>query len=431
VEECANLDKLVFPIILPTKAKKLKESERQKTLRQGAGLGLDMPSSARDQSHRHAFPPRDPLTTLFIFFVYSIFFCLFIILHALYYFFIKVVANVQWQQYIYSQARQRPGHLFQSWKEGLGLRKAGAYTAQKASEERLLKRGNRVRCMGRSMAIEEDRNQQNDGTIKVKKQKMLAPRHLALVVASKPVRLRVLLFRAFSSFLRGNKSATDQGWEASSRIRELKEKEKTRFAMESVETVLKCCALTGVEELSIFDEAGRIKQEVTGKGQEEWVLEWPLEQEWESSIEEDIPSYEYKTSRSDSFSSLAPSFTSALDSTPTLSKRPSNTSLGNLNDQQSFTASDSPRLRLLASLHTPFENADATLKRCEKTKKNEFLPLDERIYHTKIKVNLLGPEDGKGALARAASTIATSGEKPKLVDVQTIENILQGKQCSD
>ncbi|UZJ51957.1 hypothetical protein CBS101457_001277 [Exobasidium rhododendri] len=379
-----------------------------------------MPSSARGQ--RHAPTTRDPLTTLLILFAYPIFLFLFILLHASYYLFLKLIANIQWQRYVYSQARQRPKDLLNSWKDGLRLSKVGSYTAQRASEERLLKRGNIVRSVGRVVAVE---GRQGAGS-KAKNQKMLVPRHLALVLASRPKRLRSLFFRACHSVLRSR--GKYQGKEFTRHWREgREEEEQVKYAMESVKTALRCCALAGIEEVSIYDEAGRMKQEVMRKGQPDWVLEWPLDQDWEDPREEEVPSDEFQTPRSESFSSVSPSFSSALDSPPTLSSQPSSVSLSNLREVQPLLAFIQPMLSVSASLHVPFRNLEevASAKVGEARKNvNGLSSFDAHRHHAKIKVNLLGPEDGKGALARAASIMAARKDKPKVIDVKTIDDVL-------
>ena len=373
-----------------------------------------MPPSARGQRG----PSRDPLTTLFSLALYPLFFGLFSILHIVYYLWLKLVASVQWQRYVYSQARQHPRQLFKRWTTGHGLQRAGILTAEEASEDRLLRRGNRVRSQGRLVAVEGQ-------TGSMKRQVSLAPRHLALVLAAKPVRTRVLLLRVLAAALRGNKRQVKGQSEE-------EERGQIKFAMDSVQTALRCCALTGVEEVSIYDEVGRVKRALAQAGQSEWILEWPLSHDWVGSVEEETPSYEFGTPRSDSFSSSTVatprSFSSALDATPSLSKEPSSVSLLDglceRIDEDPFLSAP-PRLRLCARLHWPASGLVPPKKVGAPIRSR--LSSHDSVSHAQIKVNLLDAEDAKGALARAASTIAARRERPRVVEVKTIEGVLQGE----
>jgi hypothetical protein len=388
-----------------------------------------MPFPARGRRQEDGPSTRDPLTTLMILLVYPIFSLLFIILHASYYLSLKVIASIRWQRYVYLQASQRPLQLVRTWRSGVGLGKVGWFAAQKASEERLLKRGNVVRSNGRMVVVMEKYGG------KVQKGRMLAPRHLALVLASRPIRLRTLLFRACLSVFPRRRCS--QGPHSFRQRDAQEEKEQLAFALESVETALRCCSLAGVEEISIYDEAGRVKGELLGRGKPEWNLEWPLDQEWEALPEEETPGNGYETPRSESFSSISPSFSSALDSTPALSSRPSSVSLSNGVESEPPSASSTPRLCLSASLHSPFsEEPESTRrKRGNVFQMDTFSSFDAHHYHAKIKLNLLGPTDGKAALARAASIMAAWDEKPKVIEVKTIEEVLkcksEGKLDSD
>jgi len=204
--------------------------------------------------------------------VYPILFLLFAILHIVYDCFLKLIANIKWQRHIYSEVKRRPRQvLLHSWRSGLGLKVAGINTAERASEERLLMRGNIVRTVGR--LVSSDKSEIAFG--KAMKQKALIPRHLALVMAEKPEKTRHLMYRAFKQALFGrSKEISRQSQEEQ---HDRREREQTEYAIENVKALLQCGAFTGVEEVSIYDEAGRIKRALAGR--REWILEWPDEED--------------------------------------------------------------------------------------------------------------------------------------------------------
>jgi hypothetical protein len=376
-----------------------------------------MPSSARG----HGSQRRDPLTTIIIILVYPILFLLFAILHIFYDCFLKLIANIKWQRHIYSEVRRRPRQvLLHSWRSGLGIKVAGTYTAERASEERLLMRGNIVRTVGR--LISSDKSEIAFG--KLMKQKALAPRHLALVVAEKPVKTRYLIYRAFKGALLGRDDKTTRQRQEEQHDR--REREQSEYAIDSAKTLLQCCAFTGVEEVSIYDEAGRIKRALSGT--KEWVLEWPLYNEWKpAALDLDIQSQEQQISTplsdspSSSTSTTPRSNSSTLHSTPSLYK----SNLHEYCDQDTASTEDPsrPRLRLTACLQRPSYDSEAFI---EEPASKGYADR-ENIQHAKIKVNLLDSNDAKKAIAQAASWISDSPNNLKTIEVKTIDSILQGE----
>lgn len=371
-----------------------------------------MPSSSTPGS-----PIRDPLTTIFFLFIYPIFFILLSILHLTYYCCLKVTANIRWQRYIFTQVRQRPDLFISKWRSGFGLQSAGARTAEQASEERLLKRGNVVRTMGRLINVEGDIVPSLKSS---KKQQALAPRHLAVVLANKPVHTRILIYRALIGLI-STKRANSQ------LQRENKEREQISFALQSAQKILHCSALLGIEEVTIFDEAGRLKKNLSGK--QEWILEWSLEQEWQetrSFSDQFLSHQQFSTPRSDSFaSSTMESFSSACEVTPSLqNESPSKDLHGNDSTNQA-TKDITPRLRVVASLQSSSSCKNCFL-RVEQSSSNESYFL-ENIFDAKIKLNLLDAEDGKKSVAKTASAIASRQEMTKVVEVKMIDCVLQGE----
>lgn len=381
-----------------------------------------MPSSARGRSSR-VTQQKDPLTIVFALLVYPIFLCLYTILHLVYDCLLKLVANIQWQRYIYSQTRQRPRQLLQSWRSGFGVGAAGANTAEQSSQERLLKRGNIVRTKGRLVTIDN-----KDGApASTKKQRALVPRHLALVMASKPVQTRVLLYRALVAAAFGREASAGYKQEAQ---QDMREKDQVKYTLDSVNTLLRCCACAGIEEVSLYDEAGRIKR--TLKGKQKWILEWPMNGEWQAAdLAADLDDEQRKStpcssdSPSSSPATTPRSYSSASDSVPSSYTTTSSGDLADVCEQRFISKQDAlpPQLQLTACLHSPSYDGEALT---EEPASIGYMHKGN-AYQVNIRVNLLDAEDAQNAIARAASRIAESPDMLKTVEVKTIDTVLRGE----
>lgn len=300
------------------------------------------------------------------------------------------------------EIKDRPNTLWQGWLDGLGVKQAGLKTAQQASEERLLERGNVVRTQGRFLTM----RCKGDSLKMSKKQRPIAPRHLALCFARPPINSRTLLYRAMATMFLGRKSRQEA--RNSADTARYIDKEDLQRTIESVRTCLRCAALVAVEHVTIYDEDGLVKKIFEGKS--EWTIDMPFKDQ-------------QRLSKREARGTSGPQLVSDDMTTPFklsqhLTKACSTEQ--DVTDVACDAASKEGTIRLKASLQSPLYGKQR-LQHINGFHKN----VDDADYT--LTVNLLGPEDAKRAIAKAATAILHDRDRPKVIDVKAIDESLQGE----
>lgn len=306
-------------------------------------------TSQRRRSIGQSRTHNDPITLSIKLIVYPILFLALLLVHLIYYLSIKVRASWRYQRSIIEYMR--------SDERSKTLKGKRAYIKERTRVEEQHELAAQVRlarmeCMGR----------------------INVPRHIALSIGPKPTRTSTLLLRAMKisigilsrRFTNGKPNKAKEMYEKKSKdVAEARKQEK--YAWDNLEAALRNCALSGIRELTVYDIDGFLANRFSETQKEVIEQEWRLPHE---SIE-DEDMIEGDT-------------------------------VGNPAQKM-----DRKHIQITATIYRPFRAP--TLH--EMYRRPSLTPHKDGHHSVQVRINILGPEDGRQALAKAASILSKRQKK--------------------
>ncbi|PWN38120.1 uncharacterized protein FA14DRAFT_177398 [Meira miltonrushii] len=296
----------------------------------------------------------DPMTLSIKLIVYPILFLALLLVHLVYYVSIKARASWRYQRSIIAFMRSDE-RLNRTIKGKKAYKKEKARIEEQhelAAQVRLA----RMECMGRTNV----------------------PRHIALSIGPKPIRTSTLLLRAMKISARilsmrmtswiPNK-AKELYEQKANIVAEARQQEK--YAWDNLEAALRNCALSGIRELSVYDIEGYLANRFSETQKEVIEQVWRLPQE---SIEDE---------------ELIEGETAFLP---------------NGNSAQKL---DRKHIQITATIYRPFRAP--TLH--DIYRRPSLTPHKDGHHSVQVRINILGPEDGRQALAKAATILSKRQKK--------------------
>jgi hypothetical protein len=301
-------------------------------------------TSQRRRSIGQSRTHNDPITLSIKLIVYPILFLALLLVHLIYYLSIKARASWRYQRSIIEFMR--------SDERSKTLKGKRAYIKERSRVEEQHELAAQVRlarmeCMGR----------------------INVPRHIALSIGPKPTRTSTLLLRAMKISTRilsrrlfnWKPNKAKQLYEQKSKdVAEARKQEK--YAWDNLEAALRNCALSGIRELTVYDIDGFLANRFSETQKEVIEQEWRLPHE---SIEDE---------------ELIEGDT-------------------NGNSPQKM---DGKHIQITATIYRPFRAP--TLH--EMYRRPSLTPHKDGHHSVQVRINILGPEDGRQALAKAASILS-------------------------
>lgn len=293
----------------------------------------------------------DPMTLSIKLIIYPILFLALLLVHLVYYISIKARASWRYQRSIIEYMRS--DERLKTIKGKKALKKERARIQEQhelAAQVRLA----RLECLGR----------------------INVPRHIALSIGPKPVRTGSLLLQAMKSSTRilsmrlttWKPNMTKDSYEQKAKkVAEAREQEK--YAWDNLEAALRNCALSGIRELTVYDIDGFLANRFSETQKEVIEQEWKLPHE---SIEDE--------------------------------ELIEGASLLHPNGAQKM---DRKHIQITATIYRPFRAP--TLH--EIYRRPSLTPHKEGHHSVQVRLNILGPEDGRQAIAKAASILSKRQKK--------------------
>lgn len=297
----------------------------------------------------------DPMTLLIQFIVYPILFLALLLIHLIYYLSIKARSSWRYQRSIIEFMRDNG--------EGSRMIKGGkAYRKEKIR----IKEQHELAAQVRLARME------STGRINV-------PRHIALSIGPKPIRTTTLILGAMKNCMRVVKMKVF-GWKPN-KLKEMQEqkvknvieaRDQERYAWNNLEASLRNCALSGIRELTVYDSNGFLANRFSETQKEVIEQEWKIPHE---SIDDE------ELIEGDPIQRL------------------------NKEDEQKM---DKKHIQITATIYRPFR---APILH-DLYRRPSFTPPQKEGQHSvQVRINILGPEDGREALAKAAKILSKRQKK--------------------
>lgn len=368
--------------------------------------GEDRPH-AKSSQRRRGSPLRDPLSQAFLHIATPILLLLLTILHVIYYLCLRT----------FSWLRSRNNTKHQENTFPLGH--------ERQAEKRLVAFGNLVR----------NRDSQQD--VHHLKAGPVSPQHIAIALGLKPVHTRTLLGRVFHKLIFG--AVLNGGRRPRSPLHQAEDKEQVDYALDNAKAVLRYCAFAGVSELTLYDEFGYLRQALSVhksaaldqvcsvEGYDTgFVLENATSTQTDMApAHNDVPQGKPHVDGLGDIQTRSASGHRPSSPTVGVCRRSSGDESGGLNTQNQ-------RLQIQAVLRFPFEktsipNKSTTNKSTSNQNTANQSTANRLPQQVRIRVNVLGPQDAKEALARAANLIADCSRWSRPVGVEAIADVLTGE----
>lgn len=311
-------------------------------------------TSQRRRSIGQSKSQNDPMTLSIKLIVYPILFLALLLVHLVYYLTIKARASWRYQRSIIQFMRS--DERLKTIKGKKAYKKETARIKEQhelAAQVRLA----RMECLGRTNV----------------------PRHIALSIGPKPIRTSILLLRAMKistkslrmrmTSWRPNK-AKELYREKAKLVAEAREQEK--YAWDNLEAALRNCALSGIRELTVYDIEGYLANRFSETQKEIIEQEWTLPHE---TIEDE---------------ELIEGDTVMLPNGNSAEKK-----------------MDRKHIQITATIYRPFRAP--TLH--DIYRRPSLTPHKDGNHSVQVRINILGPEDGRQALAKAASILSKRQRK--------------------